>query len=94
MKKIDLNCDMGESFGAWTMGMDGEVIPHVTSANIACGYHAGDAHVMYKTVTLARTTEWAWAPTRVTPILSDSGGEIWIARPRRSAITSSTRSAP
>ena len=54
MKKIDLNCDMGESFGAWAMGMDGEVIRHVTSANIACGYHAGDAHVMYKTVKLAK----------------------------------------
>lgn len=54
MKNIDLNCDMGESFGAWTMGMDGEVIQYVTSANIACGYHAGDAHVMYKTVKLAK----------------------------------------
>jgi 5-oxoprolinase (ATP-hydrolysing) subunit A len=54
MKKIDLNCDMGESVGAWTMGMDGNVIPYVTSANIACGYHAGDAHVMYKTVKLAK----------------------------------------
>jgi len=54
MKNIDLNCDMGESFGAWTMGMDGNVIPYVTSANIACGFHAGDAHVMYKTVKLAK----------------------------------------
>ena len=54
MKKIDLNCDMGESFGAWTMGMDGEVIRYVTSANIACGYHAGDPQVMYKTVKLAK----------------------------------------
>jgi UPF0271 protein len=54
MKNIDLNCDMGEGFGAWTMGMDGEVIQYVTSANIACGYHAGDAHVMYKTVKLAK----------------------------------------
>ncbi len=54
MKKIDLNCDMGESFGAWTMGMDGEVIRHVTSANIACGFHAGDARVMYNTVKLAK----------------------------------------
>jgi len=54
MKRIDLNCDMGESFGAWTMGMDGEVIRHVTSANIACGFHAGDPRVMYKTVKLAR----------------------------------------
>lgn len=54
MKRIDLNCDMGESFGAWTMGMDGEVIRHVTSANIACGFHAGDPRVMYKTVKLAK----------------------------------------
>lgn len=54
MKRIDLNCDMGESFGAWTMGMDGEVIRHVTSANIACGFHAGDPRVMDKTVKLAR----------------------------------------
>lgn len=54
MKRIDLNCDMGESFGAWTMGMDGEVIRHVTSANIACGFHAGDPRVMYKTAKLAR----------------------------------------
>jgi 5-oxoprolinase (ATP-hydrolysing) subunit A len=55
MKKIDLNCDMGESFGAWNMGMDGEVIRHVTSANIACGYHAGDARIMYETVKLAKS---------------------------------------
>jgi UPF0271 protein len=54
MKKIDLNCDMGESFGAWTMGMDNEVSRHITSANIACGWHAGDARVMYRTVKLAR----------------------------------------
>jgi UPF0271 protein len=54
MKRIDLNCDMGESFGAWTMGMDGEVIRHVTSANIACGFHAGDPGVMYRTVKLAK----------------------------------------
>ena len=54
MKRIDLNCDMGESFGAWTMGMDAEVIRHVTSANIACGFHAGDPRVMYKTVKLAK----------------------------------------
>jgi UPF0271 protein len=45
---------MGESFGAWTMGMDTEVIRFVTSANIACGYHAGDPQVMYRTVKLAK----------------------------------------
>jgi len=52
--KIDLNCDMGESFGAYTIGMDAEVMPHITSANIACGFHAGDPVVMAKTVALAK----------------------------------------
>src|SRR5690606_26972771 len=53
MKKIDLNCDMGESFGAWTMGDDAAIMPYVTSANIACGFHAGDAHTMRRTMQLA-----------------------------------------
>jgi UPF0271 protein len=51
---IDLNCDMGESFGAYTLGMDGEIIAHISSANIACGFHAGDPLVMSRTVLLAR----------------------------------------
>ena len=50
---IDLNCDMGESFGAWTLGADQALMPFVTSANIACGFHAGDARVMERTVHLA-----------------------------------------
>lgn len=53
MTSIDLNCDMGESFGAYTMGMDAQVMRHITSANIACGWHAGDPRVMDKTVGLA-----------------------------------------
>ena len=53
MTAIDINCDMGESFGNWTMGRDGEVMPYITSANIAGGYHAGDPHVMRETVELA-----------------------------------------
>lgn len=53
MKKIDLNSDMGESFGAYKLGMDEAVIQHITSANIACGYHAGDPLVMNKTVKMA-----------------------------------------
>ncbi|MDR2753383.1 MAG: 5-oxoprolinase subunit PxpA [Oscillospiraceae bacterium] len=48
--RIDLNCDLGESFGAWTMGLDSQVIPFITSANIACGWHAGDPLVMDATV--------------------------------------------
>ena len=50
---IDINCDMGESYGRWTLGADADVMPHITSANIACGYHAGDPAVMRKTVELA-----------------------------------------
>jgi UPF0271 protein len=53
MKKIDLNCDMGESYGAWTMGADAGVMPYITSANIACGFHAGDPATIRKTVRLA-----------------------------------------
>ena len=54
MKPIDLNCDLGESFGAYTIGMDAQVIPYVTSANVACGFHAGDPLVMQRTVDLCR----------------------------------------
>jgi len=52
---IDINCDMGESYGRWTLGHDEEVMPHITSANVACGFHGGDPHVMRKTVELAVT---------------------------------------
>ncbi len=51
--KIDLNCDMGESFGMYKMGLDEEVIKYVSSANIACGFHAGDPMWMRHTVRLA-----------------------------------------
>lgn len=53
MYKIDLNSDLGESFGAYTIGMDEAVLEYVSSANIACGWHAGDPVVMEKTVKLA-----------------------------------------
>jgi UPF0271 protein len=53
MRQIDLNCDMGESFGAYTLGLDEEVIKYISSANIACGWHAGDPTVMNRTVRLA-----------------------------------------
>ena len=54
MDAIDLNCDMGESFGAWTMGSDAAMLDIVTSANVACGFHAGDPLVMFETVERAR----------------------------------------
>ncbi len=52
-RQIDLNCDMGESFGAWTMANDEALINLISSANIACGFHAGDASIMRKTAELA-----------------------------------------
>jgi UPF0271 protein len=53
VKTIDINCDMGESYGAWSMGNDAEVMPHISSANIACGFHGGDPATIRKTVRLA-----------------------------------------
>lgn len=53
MSRLLLNCDIGESFGSWTMGLDAEVMPFIDCANIACGFHAGDPSIMRKTVSLA-----------------------------------------
>jgi len=50
---VDLNSDVGESFGAWTLGDDTHVLDHATSANVACGFHAGDPQVMLATVRAA-----------------------------------------
>ena len=52
--KMDLNCDLGESFGNYTIGLDSEVIKFISSANIACGFHASDPLVMAKTVKMAK----------------------------------------
>jgi len=52
--RIDLNCDMGESYGAYRLGRDSEVMEYISSANIACGWHAGDPLVMDYTVRLAK----------------------------------------
>src|SRR5712691_7996222 len=54
MTTIDLNCDLGEGFGAWEMGNDAAMIELATSVNIACGFHAGDADIMRRTVELAK----------------------------------------
>ena len=52
--RVDLNCDMGESFGAYRIGADDDVFPFITSANVACGFHGGDAAVMRTTLAKAR----------------------------------------
>ena len=54
MFRVDLNSDLGESFGRYTLGMDDKIIPLITSANVACGYHASDPVVMEKTIALAK----------------------------------------
>jgi len=53
-KVLDINCDLGESFGAYQLGRDEEILGLITSANVACGFHAGDPHIMRKTVALAK----------------------------------------
>ena len=54
MHKIDINCDLGESFGAYKIANDDKIIPLISSANIACGLHAGDFNIMHDTVKLAK----------------------------------------
>lgn len=51
---MKLNCDLGESFGAWSVGLDAQVMPLIDQANIACGFHAGDPTVLVNTLTLAK----------------------------------------
>ena len=51
---LRLNCDLGEGFGSWKMGMDADAMPHIDQANIACGFHAGDPLIMRKTLALAK----------------------------------------
>lgn len=63
MYRVDLNSDLGESFGNYTIGMDEEILKYVSSANVACGWHAGDAMVMEKTVALAKEFGTAVART-------------------------------
>ena len=52
--RVDLNCDLGEAFGNYSFGGDHQIIPLITSANVACGFHAGDENVMNETVKLAK----------------------------------------
>ena len=62
--RIDINSDMGESFGAYTIGRDAGLMNAITSANVACGLHAGDPSVMDATITLAISRGVRWVRTR------------------------------
>ena len=63
MYSIDLNSDMGESFGAYKLGGDEEIIKYVTTANVAYGWHAGDPMVMDKVVRMAKERRYGWSPS-------------------------------
>ncbi|MBE9538118.1 MAG: 5-oxoprolinase subunit PxpA [Proteobacteria bacterium] len=52
-----LNCDLGESYGSWTMGLDEQVMPYINQANVACGFHGGDPLTIQKTLALAKTSQ-------------------------------------
>lgn len=75
--RIDLNCDLGESFGIYRIGRDTDVMDWITSANIACGFHAGDPHVMHRTVQLALEKGWRSGLTPVCPIVSGLAEGGW-----------------
>ena len=82
MYKVDLNSDLGESFGAYTVGMDEAVIAHISSANVACGYHAGDPLVMDKTVAAARAAGVAAGAHPGYPDLMGFGRRNMVCSPR------------
>lgn len=75
-KRIDLNSDMGESFGAYTFGSDEKLLKHITSANIACGSHAGEPNVMDRTVELAKQNNVAIGAHPGYPDLAGFGRRI------------------
>lgn len=75
--KVDLNADLGESFGNYKCGMDEEVIQYVSSVNVACGFHASDPVVMAETVRLAKEKMQQSVHIRAIRIWSASGGGIW-----------------
>src|SRR5256884_5114813 len=81
-KHIDLNCDMGESYGRWTLGADEEIMPWIPSANVAGGCHGGDPHVMRKTVALALRHGVAIGSPRSLPDLMGFGRRVMDVTPQ------------
>lgn len=94
MYQVDLNSDLGESFGAYTIGLDQDVIAHVSSANIACWYHAGDPLVMDRTVAACKAAGVAVGAHPGYPDLMGLDGGTWRALPRKSKRTFSIRWGP
>lgn len=82
MAAIDLNSDLGESYGAWRMGDDEAMLAIVSSANIACGFHAGDPAGIYRTVKAAAEKAWSSAPMFPTRTASALAAAIWMRPPK------------
>ena len=78
---MDLNVDMGESFGRYKLGNDEEVMKYITSANVACGFHAGDSLVMQETVQLAKKYDVAVGAHTGLQDLRGSGADAWKSPP-------------
>ena len=76
-ERIDINCDMGESYGAYRLGHDSEVMDYISSANIACGWHAGDPLVMDYTVRLAKEKGVGVGAHPAYPDLMGFGRRLW-----------------
>lgn len=82
MLKVDLNSDLGESFGAYKIGMDADILQYVSSANVACGFHAGDPIVMEETVRLAKKAGAAVGAHPGYPDLQGFGRRNMICTPK------------
>src|SRR5947199_10818016 len=82
MNRVDINCDMGESFGPYRIGADDEVLPHVTSANIACGFHGGDPSVMRRTLDAAKRHDVAIGAHPSLPDLAGFGRRVMQVTPQ------------
>jgi len=90
---VNINSDLGESFGPWVMGNDAEVLKIVKSANVACGFHASDPTVMVDTVKLCRQNGVSIGAHPASPTCRASAGASSTSRSRSSRPTSPTRSA-
>lgn len=82
MFRVDLNCDMGEGFGVYTAGLDNELMKYITSANIACGFHAGDAATIRRTVKLALENDVAIGAHPGLPDLAGFGRRMMAITPK------------
>lgn len=81
MTTIDLNADLGEGFGRWRLTDDEQLLSVVTSANVACGFHAGDAATMRRVCELAAARGSGSARRSPTGTWRGSGGARWTCRP-------------